>query len=482
MLKLQFKVLKDRQRAEKSRMLIPAFIGLALAAPTALAATDYDYAKVRRAHFDVVVGNALWALAELPVATAPKAWLDDDDSRGLLPQEVYARAAIAADMPELALDTARSLQKQGGLQAQANRAWLAIAERLYTNQNYADAAKALDQLGKVKQADSLARMQYLSGQLALQRGDIEEAIRIVEKWKGGDSVLSVYLKANIGSALVEKNRIKQGLKWLKAAASAEGDDIELAAVRDRAQLYTGYAYLTLGKPAKGRAALEKVRLDGVDTQRALLGLGWADISRSQDKDALAPWLYLTDQNQSDAAVQEAYLLAPFALTRLNAHGKSIQVLEKAVNLYSLELQKLEKARQLLNRGVLMPQIEKVKGVNAGNWQEAARQVLGKDLFTYLSDELNKNELATAVQRYMNLYGMELEIGEWMRQRRPYSKDKAQKILASAATLKKGYSRAISAQLNEALDKHITRLKEYRSHAQFTLAESYERLSYSGEAQ
>ena len=51
---------------------------------------------------------------------------------------------------------------------------------------------------------------------------------------------------------------------------------ELLALKDRANLALGFAYLQANEPAKARVALERVRLNGPYSNKALLGTGWAD--------------------------------------------------------------------------------------------------------------------------------------------------------------------------------------------------------------
>ena len=51
---------------------------------------------------------------------------------------------------------------------------------------------------------------------------------------------------------------------------------ELLALKDKANLALGFAYLQANKPALAKPFLERVRLNGAQSTRALLGLGWAD--------------------------------------------------------------------------------------------------------------------------------------------------------------------------------------------------------------
>ena len=102
---------------------------------------------------------------------------------------------------------------------------------------------------------------------------------------------------------------------------------ELAALRDRANLALGFAYLQANEPARARPALERVRLDGPYSNKALLGIGWADAALGDYQGALTPWLELRERNLLDAAVQESYLAVPYAFAKLNANAQSAEYYE-----------------------------------------------------------------------------------------------------------------------------------------------------------
>ena len=59
-----------------------------------------------------------------------------------------------------------------------------------------------------------------------------------------------------------------------------------SALRDRANLALGFAYLQANQPDKARVPLERVRLNGAYSNKALLGLGWADAALGDYQAAL----------------------------------------------------------------------------------------------------------------------------------------------------------------------------------------------------
>ncbi len=103
---------------------------------------------------------------------------------------------------------------------------------------------------------------------------------------------------------------------------------ELIALRDKANLAIGYAHLQAGEPAAARAALDRVRLNGPQSSKALLGAGWADAAAKQYEAALLPWQELQGRNLLDAAVQESYLAVPYAYAELGAMAQAVELLRK----------------------------------------------------------------------------------------------------------------------------------------------------------
>jgi hypothetical protein len=110
-------------------------------------------------------------------------------------------------------------------------------------------------------------------------------------------------------ALVRVGRLPEAIAYLDRVGRMETRDEELLALRDKANLALGFAYLQARRPGDARPILERVRLEGPFSSMALLGVGWADSSLGEFKRALVPWLVLRKRNLLDSAVQEAYLTA-----------------------------------------------------------------------------------------------------------------------------------------------------------------------------
>ena len=105
---------------------------------------------------------------------------------------------------------------------------------------------------------------------------------------------------------------------------------ELRTLRDKANVALGFAALKDGRPAAARDVLQRVRLQGIEADQALLGFGWAADALDNPRMALVPWLELAGRDPSDAAVLEAQLAVPYAYAELGANGQALERYQVAI--------------------------------------------------------------------------------------------------------------------------------------------------------
>ena len=365
-------------------------------------------------------------------------------------------AALGFGMPNLAAQTLRNASGDS-----SELARIAYAEELFSQGLFSQSLDRLNEIGKLGSELAKAKGQYLRGQLLIQSGNIEEAERLFDKWRG-DSFLQAYLGLNIGVWYAEQNKLAEAAEWLSDTASMKfAQDEEWLTLKDRANVYLGSVYNWMGKPGLARKALEKVRLDGVDANRALLGLGWTDVARSQNKEALAPWSYLSEQPTSDPSVQESLLLVPFALGRLGAHGKASNIFSKAINVYEQEITLLKTTKKSVANGSLLKAIAQSHRSNKGEWQSNIRKALNKKFLPYFINALKKPEIEQLFQSYIDIVEMEKRVQTWAQKGRSYPSTQAKAVLKKMQPLKQAYAKKINQHLVQLLDEHITRLKDYQ---------------------
>ena len=87
------------------------------------------------------------------------------------------------------------------------------------------------------------------------------------------------LRYNLAVALIRNGKVEQGRKQLDEVGTMDVTNLEQLVLRDKANLTLGYQYLQGQQGAGARNVFGRVRTVGPFSNRALLGLGWAEIAR-----------------------------------------------------------------------------------------------------------------------------------------------------------------------------------------------------------
>ena len=166
---------------------------------------------------------------------------------------------------------------------------------------------------------------------------------------------------------------ERGLALLDTVGSIETKWPELMALRDKANLAIGYARLQAGEPAAARTALERVRLSGPQSSKALLGAGWADAAAKQYEAALLPWQELQGRNLLDAAVQESFLAVPYAYAELGAMAQAVEYYERAIAAYDAERVRIGESIDAIRSGELLAAAMKSRATAARAGSRSSRR-------------------------------------------------------------------------------------------------------------
>jgi tetratricopeptide (TPR) repeat protein len=236
-----------------------------------------------------------------------------------------------------------------------NRAWLYLAQVWYARGYYDKAESALLKVNGRMSPDYEAQKELLLANVLIRQGRYDEAVQLLTGWRGGPT-WSAYARFNLGVALVRNNRLADADPFLSAVGTMLATTPELAALRDRANLALGFAYLQANQPERARPALERVRLNGPYSNKALLGVGWAEVALGNYQGALTPWMELRSRDVLDAAVQESYLAVPYAFMKMNANAQSAEYYESAVSSFGTENARLDAAIAHIHQGDMLREI------------------------------------------------------------------------------------------------------------------------------
>jgi len=296
-----------------------------------------------------------------------------------------------------------------------NRAWFYLAKVWYQRNYLEQAATALSSIHGALPGSLEPERHLLEAQVLMYLGRYDDAVRVLERWQPAGEradVWSAYARFNIGVALVRTGRVADAANLLDAVGRMAASTEELAALRDKANLALGYAWLKENKPNEAKAVLQRIRLEGPQSNKALLGVGWADSAQQRFTKALVPWLELRDRNMLDAAVQESYLAIPYAYAQLDATKQAAEQYELAVNAFSQETQRIDQSIASIKSGHLLDAImANDKGDNVG-WYWQLQNLPDAPETRYLYHLLASNEFQEGLKNYRDLKLMQRNLASW----------------------------------------------------------------------
>jgi Tetratricopeptide repeat len=291
-----------------------------------------------------------------------------------------------------------------------NRAWYYLAKVSWQRGEPGRALQALEKIkGNVPAAIS-ADAVNLHSLVLLSTGRDDEAIAVLQQSKTAKD-WSPFLRYNLGVALVRAGRGGEGEVQLDAVGTQQAGDEEVRLLRDKANLALGYGYLQNGMPEQSRRVLERVRLQGPLSNKALLGTGWADAEAGDYARALVPWTELGKRAPTDPAVQESLLAVPYAMNRLNLHGRAVQQYETAVTIFQHERERLDASIAAIGNGELLAVLrdgnkgtdDRMQFLDGASETPALR---------YLPELLATNEFQEGIRNYHDLVALEGNLDAW----------------------------------------------------------------------
>ena len=223
-----------------------------------------------------------------------------------------------------------------------SEAWLTLGDIRLRNGRFQAAVAALKRADKGLSAPARTRRLVLLTNALQALGRHEEAARLLEKASRPSGPWRAYARYNLAMAYLAGDRADAALPLLEEVGLMAGDGGELAALRDRANVTLASLALAGHRPADARAALNRVRLNGPFSARALLGLGWAEWQDGDPRAAQVVWSRLAGGDPADPVVQEARLGLPQTLWRLKSHTQAVKGFRETIGLFERQLARLQR--------------------------------------------------------------------------------------------------------------------------------------------
>ena len=292
-----------------------------------------------------------------------------------------------------------------------NRAWYYLAKISWQRGDTERAIRSLAQIDGKLSASARSDAAHLYSLALLQLGRNEEAVEVLQEARA-NVAWTPYLTYNLGVAQMRSHRLEAGEAQLERVGELSGRNEELRLLRDKANLALGYSYLQQGEAEKSRQALERVRLEGPLSNKALLGVGWADAEVDEFGRALVPWTELVARNVTDPAVQEALLAVPHAMTKLELHGRAVESYEQAITTLYEERDKLDESINAIRGGELIRALQEQSPGSGSGWLQSLTMMTGSPALRYQVQLMAAHDFQEAIKNYHDLQAFRENLDNW----------------------------------------------------------------------
>ena len=351
------------------------------------------------------------------------------------------------------------------------QARLRLAEFSY-ERGYLDEARASLLRTREKLPGELERdWRDLYSRVLMAQGRYNEAITVLEEVEGDDDQ-AAFMRYNLGVALINDGQLAKGRTALDRVGRHRGKSELSSALRDRANVTLGWHFLQNQLGGSAKPVLVRVQSEGIYANRALLGVGWAEIApqgkrqmrgdlledqkfdefnepfggsslfggllrrgylddpyeragirgfrrTKLEKDeeaalqrALTVWSVLMDRNPQDPAVQESWLAVPYALDRLGAHQQATQYYEQAAERLEEARKRTNLAIQAIHSGRMVETIVQRDADAESGWTWELRDLPDAPETYYLQSLLAEHRYAEALKNYRDLRLLNRSLDAW----------------------------------------------------------------------
>ena len=292
-----------------------------------------------------------------------------------------------------------------------DRAWFYLAKIRYQRGYAAEAEDAIARVRGPLPGDLEDERLVLHAVLLMRRQQYPEAIAMLRR-ASSRSAWAAYGRYNLGVALIQAGERDAGVELLDEIGREPARGEELTALRDKANVALAYAFLQNDAPARAEPYLERVRLNGLLSNKALLGLGWAHAALNEYERALVPWTELEGRSIEDTAVQEVLLAVPFALGKLGAYRQSLASYERTLDAYTREMARLDEAIAAIRRGALVENILRDNPGEESGWFWRVRRLPDTPEGRYLEELLASHDFQEGLKNYRDLRFLARNLDAW----------------------------------------------------------------------
>lgn len=292
-----------------------------------------------------------------------------------------------------------------------DRTWFFLA-KIWQQRGYLDKAEqALANIGEPLPGSMEAERRMMAAQLMIDSGRHDRAIELLSNWNDRTE-WSSYARFNLAVAMVRSGQVDRGTSILDELGRMDPYTEELSSLRDKANVALGYAYLQSNLPLEAKAPLQRVRLQGPFSNKALLGVGWADAETEDYSRAIVPWMELKDRSLLDPAVQESMLAIPYAMAKLDSISQAADHYLNAIEAFYEESTRIDSMIDLLDSGLVFEQLLEQDARGTTGWYWKLDELPEGPESRYLFHLLSTHEFQEGLKNYRDLAYLAENLDQW----------------------------------------------------------------------
>jgi hypothetical protein len=307
-------------------------------------------------------------------------------------------------------------------------AYLKLAQFDYERDRLGEAQTVLTRVRDVLPPQSYQDWESLQARVLMAQGRFAEAAGELP----ADPTAAPLQRYNRGVALLRAGNVDQGRAVLAEVGTLKTEDPEQLALRDKANLVLGSNLLQTGAGQAAIPVFERIRTDGPFSNRALVGMGWAQIAAaapvSDDesatavpndaiKRALVYWTAVASRDPLDPSAQDALLAIGYSLAQLGEQGPAAAYYRRAIAAFEATAQHLDDAVNDVRSGHMAAAL-----ANAGNdnqaeagWTWHLENLPATPGAFYLRNLLAANAFQEALKNYRDTRLLAQRLQQWQAQ-------------------------------------------------------------------
>jgi len=292
-----------------------------------------------------------------------------------------------------------------------NEAIYRLARMYFQKDRPEDALKAVNLVHGAVPEDVRPELVYLRANIDMVNGRNGEAALTLKDILS-DKSMEGFSSYNMGIALIRDGKEQSGREYLDKAGRVEKSDEATLSIKDKANLVLGEKLMADKDYESAKSVLDRVRIDGPFSNRALLGSGWADAYRDHYESALVPWTILAERGTTDESTEEAMLALPYAYGKLGVYSKAAVLYDKAVQTFGKEIDRLNASITSVHEGKFLKALVREEIKQDPNWVIKLRELPESPETFYLLDLMASHDFQETLKNYLDLEELRKKIEVW----------------------------------------------------------------------